>query len=395
MADQSDKLKIICANCGAQYLVTPERVGQKVQCLKCRSLFIINPLAPVNPAGARVSAWQAAINARSGEAAPSASSASPPGSPRPAVAVPPAVSAPVPGAAPASAVTAPIFPSPAAHELAAKVSIKSRCPHCDFSMTLPRTFIGGQLGCPQCKNRFTVAEEASDVWEEEEPLWRRLLEDRRALYAAAATVGILLAAILMTMLINHQARSRLMIKLTGIYHAPNYTLTRIKAPAEDSRIVHKNSAGSARCGEVAYIHVAHGPSGMEFDRVFCRFGSGWEPTYRQTLADGIALDQLKKMETNADLFDPGEIPWQVFSPEAANLGTLCNTALTEEQEVALISGSAYDQLTHGNDWNWYGSDEDDRYRSSDPLSRYYLAHAVMYPGQALALYESGKIAELP
>ena len=395
MADQPGKMRIVCAACGAQYLIGPDKVGQKVQCLKCRALFVIaGPGATPAPAPP-VSDWQAAIAARTAD---QSRPVAVPGPKAPAMAqtVPPSRPvSPQPGPAAGPAQPAPRAPAQNLSDIAARVSIKSRCPHCDFQVTLPRTFIGGELSCPQCRKRFTVFEEGAAPWEPEPPFWRKLLEDRRAVYTAAAVIGILLVAGILTLVMNVRAESKFKAYLSGIYYAPNYTFKKITPPRSDRRVVHKSSDGSVRCSEAVYVHIAHGPSGMEFDRVFCRLGSRWEPTYRQTIADRVALEALTSADGEWSRQDVGNIAWTVYSPEAGNLGELYNTALPEEKEVALKSGSAFDQLTHGNDWATLSRRYDDEEDYPDFADLYYLAHAVMYPDQAAGLYEEGKIAELP
>ena len=296
--------------------------------------------------------------------------------------------------------------------------LEVRCLHCGLVIPLSRSFIGSYLGCPGCRERFIVGADGTAL-PPDPPFYHRLLEDKRFIKGALGVLAVVAIWGTCVLVSGYLSKSKLMRTMTFIYPAPNYEVTRIKAPKKD-RTVHKIADGSRVCPSVAYVQVSHKPTGMEFNRVLCEFDGQWTPTFRQRIADQVAADYIDAQGGSRRDFDPGSLPWTVYDPNAKNIGGLYKTMeVPEEQMVAREFGSALNAMTRTGDepkddppvndvspvYETDGDYEDGDFdfdfnydyeaEIAAHKERLYMAHAVMYPDQADELFQSGKISKKP
>ncbi len=353
MTDTPETMKAACTNCGAVYMVGRDKAGRQARCVKCMAPFIISEVPT-------------------------------PGDP-----------APADKAGPAAAMA-----DPKPRVTPFQVDTTTICPRCGHSFPVSSFLTGRSIPCPKCKQYFPVGHEGP-LPEPEPTLFEKLMHDRRAIWGAVALGVILVGLFAWSFIRDARREGRLMAALAETYQPPNYTVTRIKPPPGGRKIIQKTADGSRECAAVAFVHIAHQPTGMEFDRVLCEFGGRWAPTFRQRVADQVAAKSLAELDGEGTYSDFGDLVYQVYDKDATNLKELYDTAMPEETEVALQSGLAFEALTHGREWSASsygqedGDEEDEGGDGFDFSERLYLAHAVMYPDEAEALYQAGKISKKP
>lgn len=280
------------------------------------------------------------------------------------------------------------------------------CPHCRLAYPISKSFTGQYMACPRCRQKFIISPQGHAMTNQSP--YERFLEDKAAVRAVVAAAMALILVLLISLFVSSSRKSYLIGTLRAVYTIPNYEINLTSAPKV--HFVHKVNDGSRKCPAVAYVHVAHPKTGMEFDRMLCRVDGVWSPTYYQRLLDEAALRALENLESgrreySSVAFD--EMVSRMFGQEASSYAEMYNripVAVNEEVMLKNASIPAYDQLTHGNDWSDFfnsaysydeeeGDDEDFEY--PDYRERYYLAHAVVYPEQANELLRKRLIKEMP
>lgn len=364
---QIDKIKTNCSNCGAEYVVFSSLAGKEVRCVKCQASFTVpQPQAQTHP-GTTTAASQAAAASPAGQGAKAATDR---------------------------------------HlKWLADNMIEIVCPHCRLVYPISKSFTGQYMACPRCRQKFIISPQGHAMTNQTP--FERFLEDKAAVKAVVAAAMVLALIVMISVFFSSSRKSYLIGTLRAIYTVPNYEISLISAPKV--HFVHKVNDGSRECPAVAYVHVAHPKTGMEFDRMLCRVDGVWSPTYYQRLLDEAALRALESMESgrweysnySSDSFD--EMVSRMFGQEASSYAEMYNripAAINEEPMLKNASIPAYDQLTHGNDWSdffnsaYYDNEEED-FEYPDYRERYYLAHAVVYPDQANDLLRKGLIKEMP
>lgn len=353
---QTDKIRTKCSDCGAEYVVFSSLAGKQVRCVKCQATFTVPP---------------------------------PP--------TPPGQSAPVP-----SAPAGPAAKNSTDRHLKwlADNMTEIVCPHCRLAYSVSKAFIGQYMACPRCRRKYIISPQGHAV-DHQTPI-EHFLEDKTAVRAVAAASIVLVLIVLMAVFVGSSRKAQLLGTMRGTYPVPKYEVSRIKAPKV--HYTHKVSDGSQKCPTVAFVHVAHLQTGLEFNRMLCRVDGVWGPTYYQRLLDEAARRYLDDMETGRQHYGSGfdDMVSQMFSQEASNYGEMYNRipqVINEEEMLKKASIPALEMLTHGNDWTdyfySYDEDEDEDFEYPSYRQPYYRAHAVIYPDQAYDLFHKGLISQMP
>lgn len=366
---QIEKIKTNCSNCGAEYVVFSSLAGKEVRCVKCQAFFTVpQPQSQTAPRPKPVAPQTAAADSPADQGAKAATDR---------------------------------------HlKWLADNMIEIVCPHCRLAYPISKSFMGQYMACPRCRQKFIISAQGHAMANQNP--YERFLEDKAAVRAVAAAAMVLVVLVLMSVILSSSRKSYLIGTMRAIYTIPNYEVSLIRTPK--GHFVHKVNDGSRKCPAVAYVHVAHPKTGMEFDRMLCRVDGVWSPTYYQRLLDEAALRSLENMESgrreySSVAFD--EMVSRMFGQEASSYAEMYNRipeAVNEEVMLKNASIPAFDQLTHGNDWSdFFNSaysdseeeEDDENFEYPDYHERYYLAHAVVYPDQANELLRKRLIKEMP
>jgi|GEM_PF-4502413 hypothetical protein len=359
---QPEKIRTNCSNCGAEYVVFAGLAGKQVRCVKCQTSFTVPP------------AQAPADRNKPDQTRPKGSPASP-----------------ADKEAKGSKGSADHYLKWLAEQMTEIV-----CPHCRLVYPISKSFIGQYMACPRCRRKFVISPHGHALVHQSP--YERFMEDKAAVKAVVVASAVLVLIVLVSILVVSSRKSYLLGSLRGAYPAPKYTLSQIKTPKVD--FVHKVYDGSRKCPAVAYVHVAHPKTGMEFDRMLCRVDGVWSPTYYQRLLDEAAVRYLEDLESgDYRSFDLNDMIDAMLGDGTARYGEAYNRAPDQEAILKKSSISAYDQLTHGNDRSYSGffddEDEDEDFEYSSYQDRYYLAQAVVYPDQAYELFRKRLIKEMP
>lgn len=223
---------------------------------------------------------------------------------------------------------------------------------------------------------------------------------------AAGMVALAVILLVSAIFLTSSGKSSLVSSLRFTYPSPNYEISTVKAPRGSlvhRDYVHKIYDGSRKCPSVGYVYIVHQKTGMEFERVLCKAGGGWEPTYYQRLLDEAAVRHLDAMESGYQNygFGFGNMVEQMVGQEASNRAELYNRipeVFNEEEMLRTAVIPALSMLTRGGDFSdleLFDDDESEGFESPDYDVIFYLAHAVVYPDQGAELYGAGLIREMP
>lgn len=309
--------------------------------------------------------------------------------------------------------------------------INTRCPRCELIFPISKGLLDKSVNCPGCKRPFFAADNYGWLEDPNGGFWDRLMSDKRFWYALPAFIVTLLALnIFVPKIYDAYVLRSLKSALKETYEEPAYTVS-ITDSSKKRQSAHKTPDWKEPCSRVAFVHIVHHNSGMEFPRIMCRSAQGWTPDFTQAVADRVAYERLDNPYAT-ETFDPGEMIAGAVNLNAANLRDSFvkspeEQAAHEEKMIRLVCGPAisamsklghddeaqameipiFSQLSADDDDEWDWDLEPDEYETfyyrggvNSYIDKHgeeviYKAHAVMYPQHTDELLARGLISQRP